>query len=189
MFNAFPYLGKGSIKKTERVNQGQFLTIMLMEDCFDTDQTATTDNWFTSLPLAKALEENGLNIVGTMKKKTYLPTVMTDMSKTRPTGTTAFFFSKDSMVIFYKPKSDKVVTLPSTIHHAIGFGEKNKPTALLFTTSIKVWLIPLLMQQPDKTVAYLHLLGDIQHCLHELTSSIIRNVLSKTFQASQGGNT
>lgn len=132
MFNAFPYLGKGSIKKTERVNQGQFLTIKLLEDCFDTDQTVTADNWFTSLPLAKALQENGLNIVGTVKKKPYIPTVMTDMSKTTPTGTTAFFFSKDSIVIFYKAKSDKVVTLLSTIHHSIGFGEKNKSTALLY---------------------------------------------------------
>ena len=132
MFNAIPYLGKGSIKKSKEINQGQILTLKLLEDYTNTGRTVTTDNWFTSLPLANALREVSMNIVGTVKRKPYIPAIMNEVCKTRKIGTTAYLFHGDTTLVSYKAKKDKVVTLLSTLHHSIEFGHKNKSTLLLY---------------------------------------------------------
>lgn len=132
MYNAIPYLGKGSINNSKEMNQGQYLTLKLLEDCTDTGRTVTTDNWFTSLPLANTLREVDMNIVGIIKKKTYIPAIMNEVFKTRKTGTTTFLSHGDTTLISYKAKNDKAVTLLSTHHHSIEFGHKNKSTVLYY---------------------------------------------------------
>lgn len=140
MFNAYPYLGKGSIPAQVGMNQGHYLTIKLLEDCYFTDRTVTTDNWFSSIGLAKDLKEKGLTTVGTLRKKPNVPQVIYGPKKgapkqdhrLRPVGTTGFLFHDYVTAISYKPKADKTVALLSTLHHDFEIGAKNKATALLY---------------------------------------------------------
>ncbi|CAL4241661.1 unnamed protein product, partial [Meganyctiphanes norvegica] len=73
--HAIPYLGKGSVENLPRgVNQGEFITMKLLEDLLDPGRVVCLDNWFTSLSLAKSLLAKNMHLVGTIRPKPYLPT-------------------------------------------------------------------------------------------------------------------
>ena len=73
--HAIPYLGKGSMEDLPRgVNQGEFITMKLLEDLIDPGRVVCLDNWFTSLSLANHLLAKKIHLVGTIRSKPYLPT-------------------------------------------------------------------------------------------------------------------
>lgn len=80
-------------------------------------RNVTTDNWFMSLPLAKALLEEKTTAVGTLRKKPYVPEKMTELKKERPINTTAFLYSDQIMLLSFKPKANKTVMLLTSKHH------------------------------------------------------------------------
>ena len=72
--NAIPYVGKdGPHKESPTMLQGQFYTMKLIEPFREAGRVVCCDNWFTSLPLAKALSSDGMHKVGTIRDKPYLP--------------------------------------------------------------------------------------------------------------------
>lgn len=57
----------GNINNRREVNQGQRVVLQMVEPFFNTGRGTTTDNFFTSLPLAKELMERKLSLTGTMR--------------------------------------------------------------------------------------------------------------------------
>lgn len=77
----------------------------------------TTDNFYTSLPLAKELLERNLTLVGTLRKsKREIPSEMLE-GKKRIEGSSIFCFTDYCTMVSYMPKRDKLVLLLSTMHH------------------------------------------------------------------------
>lgn len=76
----------------------------------------TTDNWYTSYPLAKSLLNDNITLLGTMRSnkkeipREFLP------SKSRQVGSTLFGFQNDISITSYVPKRNKAVILLSTMH-------------------------------------------------------------------------
>ena len=70
--NAMPYLGKGTTVLDRAVSLGEYVTMELVSPFRRAGVTVTCDNWFTSLPLAKALLNQGMYMVGTIRPKFYL---------------------------------------------------------------------------------------------------------------------
>ena len=76
----------------------------------------TTDNWYTSLPLAQSLLASNITLVGTLKKnKKEIPVAFLP-HKSREVGTTIFGFQKDATLVSYTTKRNKCVILLSTAH-------------------------------------------------------------------------
>lgn len=135
MLNAMPYLGKHTTPPTG-MKLGQYFTMELLRPYYNTQRTVTTDNWFTSYPLATSLLEKDLKIVGTIRKKPFIPE---DMLKTdgREVNSCAFLFDHRSTLLSYKVKKNKVVLLLSTEHNEKKIGEENKPEIVLYYNRTK----------------------------------------------------
>ncbi|KAL7877378.1 hypothetical protein SRHO_G00040280 [Serrasalmus rhombeus] len=105
-----------------------------------TSHNITTDNFFTSVPLAEHLLEKGLTIVGTLRQnKPDIPPVM-KASKSREVHSTEFGFNASMTMISYIRKKGKAVLLLSTMHHSKMVDEnsqKKKPEAILFYNQTK----------------------------------------------------
>lgn len=111
------------------VKQGERVVKTLSTKFKDTGRNVVTDNFFTTLPLAKFLWTWNLTLVGTIKKnKTYIPKEML-ADKSREPLSTRFGFHENVTICSYVPKKNKAVTLISTLHHTktISDDEKKKP--------------------------------------------------------------
>jgi len=78
LINGFPYLGKD---ETRPANQslGASVVLCLLEPCKGKERNVTTDNFFTSLSLAKELKKNNTSLVRTMNRvRRELPQSATD---------------------------------------------------------------------------------------------------------------
>lgn len=117
VYNAMPYLGKGT-NSSENTPLATYFVKQLCEPVFGTNRNITMDNWFTSLPLASELLQSPykLTIVGTLRSnKREIPQEMKN-TKTRNIGTSMFAFDAEKTLVSYKPKTNKVVFLLSTMH-------------------------------------------------------------------------
>lgn len=92
----------------------------------------TTDNWYTSYPLALSLLGNGITTVGTLKRnKKEIPEEFLP-HKTRVVGTSLFGFQKDITMVSYTTKKNKCVILLSTAHDDDKLDpETNKPEIIM----------------------------------------------------------
>ena len=107
----------------------------------NTNRTITTDNWFTSLELARSLQGKGLNLVGTIKKnRREVPDHMRTHKK-RDLYSTHFLYNKKDahQLTSYKAKKDKVVVLLSTIHrtNAVSKTTEAKPSVIDYYNKTK----------------------------------------------------
>ncbi|XP_039286826.1 piggyBac transposable element-derived protein 4-like [Nilaparvata lugens] len=127
MFNAIPYLGKGS--SPEGVVSTHYFVEKLVESLKGSHRNITMDNWFVSIPLfEKLLKEYGLSAIGTIKKnKPELPSEFVDIKyQNRNVDSSLFLFSDNLTAVSYKPKANKLVTLISTMHDDGTVDEKSK---------------------------------------------------------------
>lgn len=111
------------------VNQGERVVKSLSTKFKDSGRNIVTDNFFTTLPLAKFLSTWKLTLVGTIKKnKAYIPPEML-ANKSREPLSTRFAFHQNVTMCSYVPKKNKAVTLISTYHNTktIFDDEKKKP--------------------------------------------------------------
>lgn len=118
--NAYPlqgqlYTGK-PLDGERQVNVGERTVLDLVAKYKGSGRNVTTDNFFTSLQLARTLNSWKMTLVGTLRKnKAFLPPNM-QASKDRPIYSTIFAFNKDATICSYVPKKNKSVILLSTMH-------------------------------------------------------------------------
>lgn len=102
-------------------------TLELCEPYLDSNRNITLDNWFTSMPLAEKLLKRRTTLIGTLRRKGYVPNAMIDTKLSRPVESSIFLFRPNMTLLSYKPKQNKVVLLLSSKHSTPVIGEKNKP--------------------------------------------------------------
>ena len=139
MFNAVTYLGKEK-KQDNKAKQGNVakkLTMTLLDPYLDAGRNVTVDNWFTTLPLANELYQRKTTLVGTIRKKGYVPEWMLAKKKDRAINTSAFLFQNNATLLSYKAKMNKIVLLLSSYHHEPEIGSNGKPEMINFYNKTK----------------------------------------------------
>uniref|UniRef100_UPI00358EDC05 piggyBac transposable element-derived protein 4-like n=1 Tax=Myxine glutinosa TaxID=7769 RepID=UPI00358EDC05 len=137
--NGIPYTGKQPGQETQR-NVGFHIVQQLCSQLRGTGRNITMDNYFTSVPLAEALIEKGLSLVGTLRlNKKDIPDHMKP-SKNRELFSAEFGFKQDITMVSYVPRKGKAVVLLSTMHHDKSVQEeskKKKPDIITYYNSTK----------------------------------------------------
>jgi hypothetical protein len=139
--NGFPYLGKNEEKQTCDL-QGEFVVKKLIEPYANKGYCITTDNFFSSLKLARALLQIQTTFIGTVKKnKKELPPAVKQHYSLHTT--TFLDDQRGCMMTTYQCKSKKNVILISTEHEqavipSLDFNSKKKPNVVLTYNSKKV---------------------------------------------------
>lgn len=147
LYNAKIYAGKeGNVTE---VNQGENVVKTLMMPLYKTGRNVTTDNFFTSLNLARFLLTQKLTIVGTVRKnKTFLP--LSFQSPKGDQGNVEFLFQKDHMLVKMNPKKNKSVVLLSSQHSSPTIDDDtSKPEIITYYNSTKAGVDTL-----DQVVRY-----------------------------------
>lgn len=113
-------------------NSGLAVVQRLCEPIFNTGRNVTTDNWYTSIPLAEALLEKGLTTVGTIRKnKREIPPDF-NILRGRTVKSNMFGFRDSMVLVSHVPKTSKNVLLISTMHNdAKVDDETRKPDIIL----------------------------------------------------------
>ena len=119
------YTGMRANRK--EANQGQRVVMDLVKPYLGSGRGLTTDNFFTSLPLAQSLLKSNITITGTLRaNKADIPSEFLP-SKNRQPNTCLFGFTKDETLLSYVPKPNKCVILLSTQHHGADIASSGKP--------------------------------------------------------------
>lgn len=120
-------------------NSAQNVVERLCEHIFQSKRNITTDNWFTSIPLAESLKSKGLTLLGTIRKnKKELPQEMVTRNASRPIGSSMFAFQESTTLVSYVPKKNKNVLLLSTMHFTDDIDPSNqKPEMISLYNSTK----------------------------------------------------
>ena len=114
LINARVYLGK-ELGHPE-VNQGENIVKTLCMLIYKSGRNVTTDNFFTSLSLARYLLDQKITIVGTVRKnKKFLPIEFQNCKG--EAGNIKFLFQEKTTLMKFNPKKNKSVVLLSTQHH------------------------------------------------------------------------
>ncbi|XP_069585014.1 piggyBac transposable element-derived protein 4-like [Ranitomeya imitator] len=118
--NAYPLQGQLYTGKPtdgpRQVNIGERTVLDLVSSYKGSGRNVTTDNFFTTMELAKVLNSWNMTLVGTVRKnKRFLPNNM-QPAKERPVYSTNFAYNHDATVCSYVPKKNKSVVLLSSMH-------------------------------------------------------------------------
>ncbi|XP_051913269.1 piggyBac transposable element-derived protein 4-like [Hippocampus zosterae] len=116
---------------TRETNVGMCVVLRLTDSL--EGHTVTTDNFFTSIPLAQELKKKRNYLLGTIRKnKPELPSKLTKITGRKPLSS-IFGFTRDLAVVSYVPKKGKNVLLLSTAHKApkVDNGDERKPQMIL----------------------------------------------------------
>lgn len=119
------YLGKVGAKS--ETNQGQRVVLQL-SSCLNSGHNITTDNFFTSFPLAHQLLKMDITLLGTLRQnKRGIPKQL--LAKDRKEFTSEFRFTDDLTLVSYVPKKKKVVLVLSSgqPEKRVESSEKKKP--------------------------------------------------------------
>ena len=135
--NILPYLGKDpSRPRGERVAEN--VVMKLMEPFMDKGRNVTTDNFFTSLSLAKRLLSRKTTLLGTVNKcRQEIPLSTRQMH--RDLFTTQVFSTTGATLTVYTPKRKKTVYVLSSMHSTIQTQDttKKKPNSITLYNTTK----------------------------------------------------
>nr|XP_012148086.1 PREDICTED: piggyBac transposable element-derived protein 4-like [Megachile rotundata] len=124
IINGFPYLGKDESREPS-VPLGEFVTMKLVEPYVGCGRNITTDNFFTSLPLATKLLAKKTTIVGTIRaNRKELPRSAKLKNDDMALFSTKLYRSNNCMLTIYKAKTRKKVLILSSMHNSVQV-EKN----------------------------------------------------------------
>ena len=133
--NAFPYLGTDD-PRPEGERLGDSVVMRLMEPYLKKGRNLTTDNFFTSLKLAKQLLSKKTSLVGTVNKvRRELPASCLDM---QPDLYSTTLSSPEGITLTtYRCEKNKNVVMLSTLHPSvtIAANEKKLPETVAFYIS------------------------------------------------------
>ncbi|KAK2579991.1 hypothetical protein KPH14_012297 [Odynerus spinipes] len=104
LINGFPYLGKDEIRPSG-VPLNEFVVLNLVDNYVHCVRNITTDNFFTSVQLAKKLLAKKTSLVGTMRtNKRELPKIAKVGNDNMPLFSTKLYKSNDIVLTIYKTK-------------------------------------------------------------------------------------
>lgn len=143
VYNTYLYCGKGSDSMGLSQEEKKYgittqAVIRLCKPLYHTNRNITTDNWYTSLDLVKVLKDNGLTLVGTIKKnKKEIPAEF-QPARNRQVGSVLYGFTKYYTLLSYVSKKNKAVLLLSSMHHSIETDHfTKKPEIIAFYNNTK----------------------------------------------------
>uniref|UniRef100_A0AAV2KAC5 PiggyBac transposable element-derived protein domain-containing protein n=1 Tax=Knipowitschia caucasica TaxID=637954 RepID=A0AAV2KAC5_KNICA len=132
--NVLPCLGKNSSRSS---GESETVVMRLMKPFLDKGRNVTTDNIFTSLPLAQRLLERKTTILGAVNKnRREIPQSTKRMD--RKEFTTELFSTAGATITVYAPKRKKAVYVLSSMHSLVQTEDttKRKPnTVTLYNTT------------------------------------------------------
>jgi hypothetical protein len=96
-----------------------------------TCRNLTTDNWYTSYPLAVSLLKDKITLVGTLKKNENEIPVEFLPNKNKKVNLSMFGFQKQVTLASFTPKKNKSVGLLSTMHNDISVDTETKKPELI----------------------------------------------------------
>lgn len=109
----------------------------MTEPIHGTNRNVTTDNWFTSVPLADIMLSKQLTIVGTLRKnKKEIPPAFLP-NRTKEVKSSEFAFDNEKTLVSFTPRKGKSVILLSTMHYTKSITEKGKPEIIDFYNHTK----------------------------------------------------
>lgn len=131
LLNIQPYLGK--VGPFPEIGQGERVVKDLIAPFYGSNRGVTTDNFFTTVPLANFLLQQNITLTGTMRKNNrYIPEKMLNL-KDRTEKSSIFYFSGDLTLVSYVPKKNKNVILLSSEFHdtSLEIGDKKRPELVI----------------------------------------------------------
>ncbi|XP_064096647.1 piggyBac transposable element-derived protein 4-like [Macrobrachium nipponense] len=135
MCNAIPYLDKGTT--TTSTSLGEYFTLEVTRPFRKAGRIVTTDNWFTSLPLAKGLRQFGMHLVGTIRPKPYMPSVMLTTPLELGECVASYNYKDKVTLLCQRVKSTKRIQILSTVHHSPTVIENQKSQIHMFYNATK----------------------------------------------------
>lgn len=139
VINGFPYLGKDETRDLS-TPLSEFVVSRLMEPYTMVGRTVTTDNFFTSLPLASKLLAKNTTLVGTIRSnKRELPKIYKEKKDGMARFSTVSYSSNGCTLTVYKSKPNKKVLLLSTKHKGVKIQDnfKKLPETVSFYNKTK----------------------------------------------------
>lgn len=137
-YNGQVYLGR--VGNVPEVGLGSRVVQDLSRPIFNTGRNLTMDSFFTSVPLANDLYNNGLTLVGTLRSnKPQIPVAFLK-DRRRPLYSSLFGFTNKMTLCSYVGRKGKAVLLLSSMHHGnavSGDREDRKPEIITFYNSTK----------------------------------------------------
>lgn len=143
VYNLEPYAGTQPAGPYRQSNKPDDIVLRLVEPISNQAGRArvvTTDNWYTSLRLARELNNRNLSFVGTVRKnRVFVPK---ELSERRPINTTIFGYTDDATLLDYQPKKNRHVlmltTVPEIMHELIAPQDAAlRPEAILLYNKTK----------------------------------------------------
>ena len=137
ILSSFPYMGKDD-SRPAGVTLGEHVVLRLLETYRKTGQNVTTDNFLTSVNLAKTLGQQGISIVGTANR--IQKEISKEIKKIKEDLYTTKVFKHDGCTLtVYQAKTTKNVLLLSTMHSTVDIDDdqKSKPETVNFYNSTK----------------------------------------------------
>lgn len=137
MLNGFPYLGKDDSRPATQC-LGESVVLKLVDPFVGKGRNVTTDNFFTSIPLANSLLHKNTSMVGTINKnKRGLPPSVQGRGEL---FSTKVLKSDKITLSVYQCKPRRNVTILSTQHQhvAISTDNKRKPETVTYYNRTKV---------------------------------------------------
>ena len=135
------HLYRGKTDRLNNVSLGEHVVMNMAQFLFGKGRNVTTDNFFTSLALARKLKEKQLTLVGTIRKtRKEVPKEFLNHRARELYSSNFVFTALDSIqLVFYKTKASKMVILLSSEHKdaQIINGEKKKPCVIHYYNSTK----------------------------------------------------
>ena len=136
ILSSFPYMGKDD-SHTAEVTLGEHVVLRPLEPYRKTGQNVTTDNFFTSVNLAKTLRQQGISIVGIVNR-IQIPQEIKKINE--DLYTTKVFKHDGCSLTVYQAKTTINVLLLSTMHSTVDIDDdqKSKPETVNFYNSTKL---------------------------------------------------
>lgn len=127
VINGIPYLGKDETRNSTPL--GEFVVMKLAEPYLHHGRNITTDNFFTSFPLAEKLVAKGTSLVGTIRaNKRELPKPAKIKKDKMKLYSSEHYKSGNCILTIYKSKPNLKVLLLSTKHTFIKIKDNKKHT-------------------------------------------------------------
>lgn len=97
----------------------------------------TTDNWFTSRPLARSLQKFGMHLVGTNRPKPYMPLELLSFPLQVGESVAVYNYEDRATLMCQRFKPTKRIQILSTVHHKPTTVESNKTHIHMFYNATK----------------------------------------------------